>query len=369
MTLRNQPTRRWLWLVFGVPAIIAAIVITLALAINNDQTPPPIAGTNQCEPDRTGTVTLAKCLGLATGSGLPELQPDQLVAVLSRFNGVKHPVLRWDIEWRFAQKEEPTTDDLKLDWGPWDLVVQAIITYNRPRPPDEQIISQNIVGLAPGWANSQAGVDCAVSHCGPDFAHAKHFGLFGGEVVKHLRALGLPSRAIRIEGWNEENQDQHFLPEPNPRIFAAMMRSLNETVKKVDPGIPVIMGGFAHVSGDGLPPKAFMVAFYAAGGKDSFDLAATHPYDGNLVETAAVHDVMAVNGEGHKKVQASEVGFETAAELQVFIDLWFAQTWTAGLLIYAPPGEATGPWDASGQPQPGLHEVWSNTLRQQRQAA
>lgn len=353
-----------IWLAALLTAALLAVVVT-GLAIWQHRTPEaPVTTSVACEPDRSGTITLAKCLGLAPGGGLPELDADELDAVLHRFDNVRYGVLRYDWQWRFIQ---PSPTD-PLNWGPFGTVAQAVATYNKGRPIGRRIITQAILDYAPGWANPTAGVNCAEQLCGPDVNHTEAFGEFGAAVVQYLKGLGLP---VQVEGWNEQNQNRWFAPKPNPQIFSQMMHALYRQVKAVDATIPVIMGGFAHVDGDGFTPPDFMKAFYAAGGRGSFDLASVHPYDGNLIETTAVHQIMTDNGEGHKKIQASEVGFGTAAELQNFLDLWFAQPWAAGVLIYSPANDemSSSPWLASGEHKPGMFPTWKDNLLRQGQWA
>lgn|GEM_PF-4221602 len=361
-----------IWLVaLLAAAVILLTIVVIGLAAQPDRTSEvpattdkaaPTASSIACEPDRSGSITLSKCLGLAPGGALPELDAEELSAVLHRFDNVRYGVLRYDWQWRFIQPL-PTGS---LYWGPFDTVAQAVVIYNQSRSADRRVITQAVLDFAPGWANPKAGVNCAEQLCGPDIEHTEAFGKFGASVVRHFKNLGLP---FQIEGWNEQNQDRWFAPRPNPQIFSAMMHALNREVKAIDAAIPVIMGGLAHVDGDGLTPPEFMNAFYAAGGKSSFDLASVHPYDGSLVETAAVHQIMADNGEGHKKIQVSEVGFKTATELQKFLDLWFAQPWAAGVLIYSPTNDDadTSPWLASGENKPETFSVWRDSLLHQGQ--
>ncbi len=95
----------------------------------------------------------------------------------------------------------------------------------------------------------------------------------------------LPERPLRIwQIWNEENFN-FFTSKPSPRKYAQLLKASYTTIKSLDPGSQVIIGGLlgdarrAHAAGGGVGAIRFLERFYRVKGvKRYFDGVALHPY-------------------------------------------------------------------------------------------
>jgi hypothetical protein len=125
-----------------------------------------------------------------------------------------------------------------------------------------------------GW---HAFLDAAVRRYGP-----------GGQFWAEHRpgsADPVPERPIRTwQIWNEENFN-FFTSKPTPAKYAALLKASYPTIKAIDPGSQVIMGGLlgdarrAHAAGGGVGAIRYLERFYRVKRiKSFFDGVALHPY-------------------------------------------------------------------------------------------
>jgi hypothetical protein len=98
----------------------------------------------------------------------------------------------------------------------------------------------------------------------------------GGEFwQRHPELPQLPIRSWQV--WNEPNIPVYWPSGPNPAQYAAMLRTVGEGIKAVDPGARVITAGL-NDSELGMKLVPFLQGMYRAGAKGSFDALALHPY-------------------------------------------------------------------------------------------
>lgn len=115
------------------------------------------------------------------------------------------------------------------------------------------------------------------------------------------------------EVWNEQNCDQgHKHPFPNPEGYARLLRAACEEIRAVDPSLRVAIGGFAGV------PLDYIEGVYKAGGRDFFDIMNVHPYqstaraEGRMErEYEGLRALMTKYGDGAKPIWATEIGLNT----------------------------------------------------------
>ena len=130
--------------------------------------------------------------------------------------------------------------------------------------------------FAPDWAHGPAcapGADC---HAPPDRAHDRSY----GELLARL-ARRYP-RTAGIEVWNEPNYVSFWMPRPDPRRYAELLKAAYRAVKKAAPTMPVVSGGFGNkpvdpATGDVALGK-FTRAVFRAGGGRYMDAIGFHPY-------------------------------------------------------------------------------------------
>jgi hypothetical protein len=121
--------------------------------------------------------------------------------------------------------------------------------------------------------------------------------------------------------WNEPNSTLFWRPEPDPAVYAELLRGAYHAIKYSDPTDLVVLGGLANVT-DFQPPDwhrqdLFLQAIYDAGGGPYFDVVAIHPYTHPVLEGAPIlvsrleslRSVMMTNGDSFKPIWLTEFGW------------------------------------------------------------
>jgi arabinogalactan endo-1,4-beta-galactosidase len=160
--------------------------------------------------------------------------------------------------------------------------------------------------MTPGWANGGKGT--AVPPTDPAaYAHAAQ------GIAEHFRG-----RVSAWEVWNEPNLDYFW--GGSPAQYGATLRAAYPAFKAGDPDAQVVFG--APTNND----LTWIKAAYAGGARDSYDVMATHPYQGPadlapetpdngtmyvLSHVAAVHDWMTSVGDGAKPIWFTEFGWSS----------------------------------------------------------
>jgi len=132
----------------------------------------------------------------------------------------------------------------------------------------------------------------------------------------HGRRRRLPVHSWQI--WNEPNFLLFWQPRPEPRHYAELLRLTAHAIRTVDPRARIIAAGVAPVEG-GIPPARFLREMYSVRGvKDSFDVAALHPYASSVrgveYEIQQIRQVMAAAGDSHSPLRLTEIGVASAAD-------------------------------------------------------
>lgn len=127
------------------------------------------------------------------------------------------------------------------------------------------------------------------------------------------------------EIWNEPNYDGFWEPAPDAAAYTALLKIAYTRIKAADPNATVIGGSVAAVAespgGSAINPVTYLSQMYAAGAAGYFDALAFHPYqyakafsvqEGHagvpFTQAQQLHAVMVANGDGHKKIWATEYG-------------------------------------------------------------
>ncbi len=180
-------------------------------------------------------------------------------------------------------------------------------------------------GLTPDWALPPAILQQYGSGIGyrfpPDEQYIPQFENFFQTLAARYRGL-----VKYYEFWNEPNgcswindgcSNGHMAHTYTPwliRWYAAM--------KQGDPDCVLAVGGLDYHSGVTQGYK-YIEDIYTAGGGDSFDAVAIHPY-GSPLHWQAITDtynVLVNHGHGHKKLWLNEYGWNTTNETQKAADL------------------------------------------------
>lgn len=127
------------------------------------------------------------------------------------------------------------------------------------------------------------------------------------------------------EIWNEPNYEGFWEPTPDAAAYTALLKVAYAAIKAADPDATVIGGSVAAVAevpdGPAINPVTYLTQMYAAGAAGYFDALAFHPYqyakafsvqEGHagvpFTQARQLYDVMVRNGDGHKKIWATEYG-------------------------------------------------------------
>lgn len=238
-----------------------------------------------------------------------------------------------------------------FDWGQVDTVVGAANAHR-----------MSVVGAlvaTPAWAVAPG----AQPISGPP-ASAEAYGDFAGAVASHFRG-----RVDAYEIWNEPNAVMSWTsgPQgPQPDVYAGMLKAAYPKIKAADRGAVVIggvVGAVVSFFALTMDPVTFVQKMYAAGAAGSFDALSFHPYHYNLKfsagagvpnsplsQTDGIHQAMAANGDGGKKIWATEYGEPNSAVdeatqadyIRDFLAKWRTLPYAGPAYIYTTRDRATG---------------------------
>jgi polysaccharide biosynthesis protein PslG len=161
----------------------------------------------------------------------------------------------------------------------------------------------------PGWANGGQGTNVPPTNPN-DYANFARWaaGHFAGRVAAW-------------EIWNEPNTSA-FWSGTDPAAYAALVKVSYPAIKAGDPSTLVVVGNTSYND------TAYLSALFADGIHGYFDVLATHPYQGvanqppeiaddgtewTMAHVAAVHNLMAANGDSSKPIWFTEFGWSNHA--------------------------------------------------------
>jgi len=156
------------------------------------------------------------------------------------------------------------------------------------------------------------------------------------------------------EIWNEQNYWGFWAPGPNAAQYTELLKAAYPAIKAADPDAVVLVGGLASVLDFFVitaNPVRFVEEMYAAGAAGYFDAIAFHPYlygmkfsagantaQAPLWQLNQIYALMVANGDGNKKIWATEYGQPShlvSEESQADYIADFLRTWRT--LSYAGP--------------------------------
>jgi len=285
---------------------------------------------------------------------------------------------RFQMIWSNIQNRDATT----YTWRFYDDLITGLIARG--------ITPLAVLGTTPTWARPAG---CVVETCEP--ASAAKFGAFARKAADRYAAMGLHDWEI----WNEPNAAKFYKPLPNAGRYAALLRAAAPAIRRADPTATIITGGLAPTDEvrdaagrvTKVPPLDFLSQIYVAGAQSSFDAIGWHPYTFprlpgtandldawfQLYGTATnLRKMMEANGDGAKKVWATEFGAHTdpqgegyvtearqASILDQGISLWRSLSWAGPMFVYRYQDTGTDQSDreqffglirADGTPKPAL---------------
>jgi len=222
----------------------------------------------------------------------------QRAYVLDKLQAAGVTSVRLDVSWAMLQPAAGTSYDA---WGT-DFVDRVIGMANA-----RGIKPLVTLWLTPAWANRARG-ERVLPDNPADYAR-----------VAKWSAQRWRGKVAGWEVWNEQNSPD-FLVGADPVAYTKLLRTAYPAFKAGDSATPVVFGGLQYNDTD------WLTRAYKAGARGSFDIMATHPYQGmadlapaatddgtmwRLTHAAAVHKLMVAWGDGSKPIWFTEFGWST----------------------------------------------------------
>ncbi|SCX32945.1 Ig-like domain-containing protein [Mycolicibacterium fluoranthenivorans] len=200
--------------------------------------------------------------------------------------------------------------DGTYDWAAVDRVVDSAQSNG--------ITVLGVLGTTPDWA----AVPGQAQYQGRP-ADLDAFAEFVTEVATHFQG-----RVSDYEVWNEPNAGIFWAPAPDAAQYTALLKVAYTAIKGADPDAVVIaasVGAGPEDPGVAINPVTFLAQMYAAGAGGYFDAVSFHPYQYALLfsvgeghagtpitQAEQMYAVMVANGDGNKKIWATEYGEPTS---------------------------------------------------------
>ncbi|MDT5018251.1 MAG: hypothetical protein QOD39_4411, partial [Mycobacterium sp.] len=200
---------------------------------------------------------------------------------------------------------EPSNDSF-TGWAAVDRMV------NSARARDMTV--DGVLNTTPLWAGVSGGLPLAAAPADP-----QEFAEFAGMVAtRYAGKIGA------YEIWNEPNGYQFWSPAPDAAAYTAILKAAYPVIKAADPNAVVVAAGLGAVISFGnftIDPVTYLQQMYASGAAGYFDALSYHPYLYTKMfstpstnpaapknQAASLHNLMVANGDGSKKIWATEYG-------------------------------------------------------------
>ncbi|SNT01345.1 cellulase family glycosylhydrolase [Rhodococcoides kyotonense] len=288
---------------------------------------------------------LPTTVGVSDSGALLWSSDAELNTTLSILDAAGIKSLRVSIPWASV---EPVQN--QLVWTAVDRVVNAVSARG--------ISMLGIIAYTPAWATSPPGQPINTRPASPAL-----FGQFAGKVAARYKG-----KIEAYEIWNEPNGAMFYGPSPDAAGYTDLLKSAYPAIKSADAGATVVggvLGSVVDMAGV-QNPVSFMQQMYAAGAGGKFDALSFHPYqyslkfaDGVYVDDSPARQVMDIraamvaNGDGNKKIWATEYGVPTAVTSEEqqsdmithFITKWQELPYAGPIYLYQLRDQQTGSAD------------------------
>ncbi|MCJ0978374.1 glycoside hydrolase family 5 protein [Rhodococcus sp. ARC_M12] len=281
-------------------------------------------------------------VGISDGGGLLWASDAELDTTVQFLNAMGVTSMRIAIPWSTVEYTQN-----QLDWTAVDRVVNKLRAAN--------VSMLGIIAYTPPWATSPANQPINTRPASP-----AAFGAFAGKVAARYKG-----KVADYEIWNEPNGSMFYGPQPDAAGYTALLKAAYPKIKAADSAATVVGGvlGAAEQAWGIVNPVDFTNQMYAAGAAGSFDALSYHPYqyslkfsEGPYVDHSPARQVMdmraamVANGDGSKKIWATEYGVPTSAVsgdqqnamITDFIQKWRELPYTGPIFLYTMRDKATG---------------------------
>ncbi|WP_259468052.1 glycoside hydrolase family 5 protein [Rhodococcus sp. SBT000017] len=284
-------------------------------------------------------------VGISDGGGLLWASDAELDTTVQFMTAMGVTSMRIAIPWSSVEYNRN-----QLDWTAVDRVVNKLRAAN--------ISMLGIIAYTPPWATSPVNQPINTRPASP-----AAFGDFAGKVAARYKG-----KVADYEIWNEPNGSMFYGPQPDAAGYTDLLEAAYPKIKAADSAATVIGGvlGAAEQGWGIVNPVDFTNQMYAAGAAGNFDALSYHPYqyslkfsEGPYVEHSPARQVMDIraamvaNGDGNKKIWATEYGVPTSAVsgdqqnamITDFIQKWRELPYTGPIFLYTMRDKATGSSD------------------------
>ncbi|MEK8073600.1 cellulase family glycosylhydrolase [Rhodococcoides navarretei] len=281
-------------------------------------------------------------VGISDGGGLLWASDAELDTTVQFLTGMGVKSMRIAIPWSTVEYTRN-----QLDWTAVDRVVNKLRAAN--------VSMLGIIAYTPPWATAPANQPINTRPASP-----AAFGDFAGKVAARYKG-----KVADYEIWNEPNGSMFYGPQPDAAGYTALLKAAYPKIKAADSAATVVGGvlGAAEQAWGIVNPVDFTNQMYAAGAAGSFDALSYHPYqyslkfsEGPYVDHSPARQVMdmraamVANGDGSKKIWATEYGVPTSAVsgdqqnamITDFIQKWRELPYTGPIFLYTMRDKATG---------------------------
>jgi hypothetical protein len=279
--------------------------------------------------------------GIAAGGAMQSESGPQLTSDLAIDQSLGSRWIRIDINWAQVQAGGPTS----YDWTAVDAVVRGAEA--------DGMSVLGVIVYTPSWARP-AGTSATYGPSGSSYAG------FAGAAAAHYRSIGVHAYEI----WNEENAVASWTPAHSPTAYAGLLKAAYPAIHAADPSATVVTGGLSPEVSDGfdIAPTDFLAGVYGSGAGGYFDAVGAHPYcwpaqPGDPQGWSAwyqmygtsisMRSLMVANGDGAKKIWATEFGAPTGGPSGSFVSqaqqaqaitnayqLWSSYSWGGPLFVF-----------------------------------
>lgn len=175
-----------------------------------------------------------------------------------------------------------------------------------------------IATSAPCWATGRR---CGAPSTPPDADHVDEFASFTAKLARRY------PESLGIEIWNEQNFSMFWRGKIDPGLYGDMLAASAKAIHRVDPEMPVVLGGLAALTErsagpDDMPFAPYLAKLYRSGAMEGVDAIAYHPYPGGgpgsrflrviRIQIGNLLDVMTAHNDPDRPIWITETGLSTA---------------------------------------------------------
>jgi polysaccharide biosynthesis protein PslG len=222
-------------------------------------------------------------------------------SVRAQFSWVKaQPYPGWDFVPQGQASRFVDEGGIPTDWSRIDQIVAGAAARHLTVLP--------VLITSPAWAAIPPSTQASPPRDPAAYARfasaaVRRYGPGGAFWAQHPELQAQPIRDWQI--WNEPNFRVFWRPKNWPRPYVALLRAARTSIKAVDPGARIVLGGLPQQSWTALEK------IYRAGGRGLFDIAAIHPFTSKVTGAVEIvrrgEAVMRRFGDGAKPVWLTEI--------------------------------------------------------------